>query len=84
MELEHPPSTTRTIGQLAIGGDWACAHGDIGTLGCLARQLSEYMTEPLHCELVALAEQCCADPAGATARWPSLRDLVFQSSRQAH
>ncbi|HUJ59020.1 MAG TPA: hypothetical protein VLX92_11020 [Kofleriaceae bacterium] len=76
------PRTSRTrahaIGELAIGGDWACAHGDFGTLAYLARRLSTYVAEPLHCQLAALAELCRSDPGRAVEQWSHVRDLLYQ------
>ena len=69
----------RAIGELCFGGDWACAHGDMSALGHVARCLAEYAREPLHCELVALAESCRCDPDRATAAWVRLKSLVQRS-----
>ncbi len=79
--IEQPSKTAipRTIGELCFGGDWACAHGDVETLGYIAFQLAERAHEPLHCELVALADTCRCDPDRATAAWVRLRELVQQS-----
>ncbi len=82
-EPSDAAATARAIGRLSIGGDWACAHGDIETLSYVARELSEYLPEPLHCELVALAELCLADALRASAEWLRLRELARGSSNEA-
>ncbi len=64
------------IGKLWFAGDWACAHGDLETLGYIARRLVDHAPEPLHCELVALAELCRSDPDRATAAWVHLKELA--------
>ena len=76
--VELDPSA-HAIGVLCVGGDWACAHGDIEALGDVARRLAGYAHEPLHCELVALADACRGDPDRATSMWVRLKDLVQQS-----
>ena len=67
------------IGELCIGGDWACAHGDVSGLRDIAGQLADYAAEPLHCQLRSLAELCRFDPDRATALWAGLRDRVYRS-----
>lgn len=62
-----------TIGELCVGGDWACAHGDVETLGFIALRLAELVHEPLHCELAALAEQCRGDPTHANEAWARIK-----------
>ena len=57
----------RLIGELCVGGDWACTHGDVSTLGHIAEHLIEYTHEPLHCELATLSEICRCDPDRAVA-----------------
>ena len=68
----------RTIGELAVAGDRACGLGEVATLEALARELATRVDEPLHCELVGLAESCRGDPAGAIHWWPLLRERVFR------
>lgn len=71
----------RMIGKLCVGGDWACAHGDLEALGDVAVHLSSYAREPLDCELVALSELCRSDPEQATATWVRLKDQVLHGDR---
>jgi hypothetical protein len=71
-----PEPIARTIAKLCVGGDWACAHGDLAALGDIADRLADYAPETLHCELVALADQCRCDPDGAVAVWMRLKEQV--------
>jgi hypothetical protein len=68
----------RTTGQLCVGGDWACAHGDFGALRSIAEELATRMPEPTHCRLVGLADTCLADPRRAAELWFELKPLVVR------
>jgi protein-L-isoaspartate(D-aspartate) O-methyltransferase len=70
--------SAHAIGQLCVGGDWACAHGDLSGLRDVAQRLAEQVPEPLHCELVALADACHADADHAPERWAQLKELVYR------
>lgn len=70
---------SRTIGKLCVGGDWACANGDLEALGDVAVQLADYAHEPLHCELVALSALCHSDPERVSAAWIRLKLQVLGS-----
>jgi hypothetical protein len=72
-------STPYSIGELCVGGDWACAHGDLSTLGDIARALAERFADPLHCMLVDLADACRADPERATTAWFGLKPRIWKS-----
>lgn len=69
----------RTIGKLCLGGDWACANGDLAALGDIADRLVTCSPEPLHCELAGLSALCHADPERATAAWVQLKNRVLRS-----
>ena len=69
------------IGELAVGGDWACVHGDFAALGELVRRLSVSVSEPVHCELVAFAELCTAEPSRVANEWPRIRELLLRTGR---
>ena len=71
--------TALTIGKLCVGGDWACAHGDPAGLRYVAQRLAVYSQEPLHCELLALAEACYSDPDRAVVLWPQIRDKLYRA-----
>jgi hypothetical protein len=74
----HPPEpASRAIGKLCVGGDWACAHGDLEALGDVAVQLADYVREPLHRELVALCALCHDAPDRASAVWMRLKTQVL-------
>jgi hypothetical protein len=64
------------IGVLCLGGDWACAHGDLSTLGYLVRQLALLVPEPVHCELLSLAEVCTGDPERAADAWTEAKSIA--------
>lgn len=65
--------THGTIGRLCVGGDWACANGDLGGLRDVAKRLAAFAPEPIHRELVALAAACVADPDRAVAIWTRVK-----------
>ena len=71
-------STARTVGQLCVGGDWACAHGELEALGDVAERLADYTREPLHHALVELSMLCRRDPQQATALWTRLKPQVLR------
>jgi hypothetical protein len=77
----HPNVVGHSIGELCVGGDWACAHGDFGALGNIARTLADGVDEPLHCALVALADACVNDPERAATAWWNLKTHIWQSLR---
>lgn len=77
--LHSQNPATRTVGKLCVGGDWACANGDLEALGDIASRLVGCTPEPLHCELVGLSELCRTDPDQATAVWVRLKGRVLQS-----
>jgi hypothetical protein len=66
----------RTTGELCVGGDWACAHGDFGALRWIAEELAARLPEPTHCRLVELAGSCASDPRRAGELWMELKPIV--------
>lgn len=70
---------TRMIGKLCLGGDWACANGDLGALGDIADRLITCSPEMLHRELAGLSALCRHDPDRATAAWVQLKNRVLGS-----
>lgn len=70
---------TRTIGKLCLGGDWACANGNLEALGDIAARLVGCTPEPLRSELATLPRLCRDDPDHATALWVRLKDRVLRS-----
>lgn len=67
----------RTIGELWLGGDWACAHGDVEALRHVATSLADRTSRPLRDELLAVAEACYRDPDRAATAW-------FEVKARAH
>jgi hypothetical protein len=65
------------IGELCVGGDWACAHGDFAALRDVAHRLSSFTREPVHCALVELADACLGDPARASELWCQVKETVL-------
>jgi hypothetical protein len=80
MQTTTSGETARTIGELCIGADWACANDDLPALEAIACQLAAYTPEPLHCELARLAELCRSDRTRATDAWSRLKDRVYRSA----
>jgi hypothetical protein len=75
----EPQATARAIGKLCVGGDWACAHGDLSALRYVAQCLAVHAREPLHCELLSLAEACSSDPDHAVERWTVLKNELLMT-----
>ncbi len=73
-------STAHKIGELCVGGDWACSNGDLEALGNIARQLAAYAHEPLHCKLAVLADMCRLDPDHAVAAWMRLKKQILDEN----
>ena len=71
------PGSTHTVGELCVGGDWACSNGDLETLRHIATRLAAYADEQLRCELATLVELCRCDPDRAVAAWLRLRPRVI-------
>jgi len=70
--------TRHALGELCLGGDWACTNGDLETLGYVAGRLATCTNEPLCRELTTLAEMCRCDLDGAIAAWLRLKQRVLQ------
>ena len=83
-EMTPSPSSTletiQSIGKLCAGGDWACAHGDFSGLRNVARQLEDYVAEPLHCQLVDLADACVSDPERASMLWDRVKGILYRTA----
>ena len=67
------------IGKLCLGGDWACANGDLGALGDIAERLLTCSPQALHRELAGLSDLCRHDPDRAAAAWVQLKNRVLCS-----
>lgn len=69
------------IGALFVGGDWACAEGQVGTLAHVAEQLAVCVAEPLRAELIALVRDCHERPERAAREWMRVRELAHDALR---
>ena len=82
----HHSSTSETrappLGTLLVGGDWACADGDVGTLAHVAGQLAERLDDELRAELLELVNRCHHVPDKAGAAWARLRELLAARARE--
>lgn len=72
-----PPHTAHVVGELVIGGDWACAHGDFSTLHFIARRLAKHAPAQLQGQLLSCANACYDNPDQAAEQWASLRTRCF-------
>jgi hypothetical protein len=75
------PEASETIGKLCVGGDWACANGDLGGLRHVAQQLADYVPEPVHCELDTLIVACASDPDRAARLWDAIKNQLYREVR---
>lgn len=75
-----PENPSYTIGELCVGGDWACSNGDLETLGYIAECLARDADAALRCELAALVEICRCDPDRAVAAWMQLKPRLIHGS----
>jgi hypothetical protein len=67
----HPPAYS--VGELLAAADWACAHGDVETVGYIARQLAEQFSGHLHDELLSISRSYPLGDAKAAKSWTDLR-----------
>lgn len=70
--------TRHAMGQLLVGGDWACTTGDLETLGYVARCLAPYADEPLRHELITLGAMCRSDPDVSVSVWIRLKQRLLR------
>lgn len=81
--LWHHRMTTRmsdampTAGALWMSGDAACSAGDLAALAAIAQRLAASAHEPLHCELVDVADLCHSAPDRAPEAWFRLKARFF-------
>lgn len=67
----HPP-----IGELIVGGDFAIAQGDLGTLAHNAELLALCVAEPLRHELLDVVDCCHHRIDDASGRWCEVRERL--------
>jgi len=77
---QEPQPVSHEVGRLCIGGDWACAHGDLEALRHVAQCLAAFAHEPMHCELFELAEACTYAPDHAVDLWVRIKGQLLRSS----
>jgi len=74
-------SASTNTRKLVLGADWACAHGDAGGLGDVARRLSELAPASFRSALQKIC-QVANSPAGDPfARWASVRPALVEYLR---
>ena len=66
--------TSKRIGELCFGGDWACAHGDLEGLAHIVQELALHLPETLQDELEELVRTCYQNPDRATEKWFELKE----------
>lgn len=71
---------SKTIGELIECGDGACTRGDFAGLQQVALQLEDFMPEPLHCRLDAVAAACLAEPNHAVMLWDRVKTALYRES----
>jgi hypothetical protein len=80
IDVSHTPPPPHApghpIGELLVGGDWACAHGDAETLAHIAGELAPCVAEPLHGQLAEVAVLAHTDPTRAAAAWAQVRRVI--------
>jgi hypothetical protein len=62
------------MSDLLVGGDWACAEGDLGTLAHNAELLACCVAEPLRREMIDVVHACHDDQDYAGERWREARE----------
>jgi hypothetical protein len=82
IDLPRESHPAHPMGALFVGGDWACAEGQLGTLAYVADLLSRCVAEPLRIELVALVRTCHDRPEGAAREWMRVRALAQRALRE--
>lgn len=81
-EPRSTPQTIEAIGKLCVSGDRACANDDLAALRHVVRQLADYVPEPIHCELEALAAACTAAPHRVAALWDGLKNQLYREVKK--
>ena len=71
----------REVKELCFSGDWACADGNLDVLGYVAHRVAAYAAEPLHGQLLDLAEMCREYPDHAVAVWLHLKNQLLGQGR---
>ena len=61
---------------LVVGGDWACAHNNIGTLRHVAGTLARSSGGEVRAQLLEIERLCLDDSEAALGRWCAVRDKL--------
>lgn len=61
--------SSHSISTLCMGGEWACAHGDVAGLRDVVHRLEAFVPASVRAELRAVAEACRHDAEHASALW---------------
>jgi hypothetical protein len=61
---------------LVLCGDWALAHGNVGSLAEIAEELAERAQGGLRGDLVEVARLCRTDEVRASRQWFQLRSRL--------
>lgn len=69
------------IGELLVGGDFAIAQGDLGTLAHNAELLALCVAEPLRRELLEVVECCHHRIEDASERWCEVSERLRSELR---
>ena len=81
--MRPPHATCTSLGALRVGGDWACAHGDLDGLRHVAQQLAARFEVDLRTELEDLVTACSSDPDRAVALWDAVKTQLHGGRRSA-
>ena len=61
---------------LLVGGDWACAHNEIGTLRHVAGTLALVEGGEVRDQLLEIERLCVEDSEAALGRWCAIRERL--------
>ena len=70
----------RPYSALLLCGDWAIAHGNVGSLAVIAAELAQHAHGGLRAELLEIRELCKSDDGFAAQRWYKLRPCMAEDS----
>ncbi len=59
-----------------VGGDWACAHNNIGTLRHVAGTLARVEGGEVRDQLLEIERLCVEDSEAALGRWCAVRERL--------
>lgn len=72
--ITHARETVHTIGELCVGGDWACAHGDFSALREVTQQLAAYLADDHETRTLVVDRRHASTVIHSSIhRWSSIR-----------